>query len=243
MLRKVRGLIFLTLLLATSGCLFDFPFRRELRESKHISNFALDGDNLYFGAGYHLYRLNLSSPSIRAVFTTDRILVDQPIIADEVAYLGGSSYVDQRKNHGEKQGLLAVDLQSRKVQWKFPLGVGGYGTYGTFPVLADDRIIVCARQHLHSLERRSGKEVWKLDNWFGRTSDGVNIPYVHENHVYFKISEEYFTKSYDIDGHWAKVALDSGKRAAILPIAETPGKYHDMDGEGRLMSKRSAKRI
>jgi outer membrane protein assembly factor BamB len=50
--------------------------------------------------------------------------------------------------------------------------------------------------------------------------------------VYFKISEEYFTKSDEIDGHWAKVALESGKRAAILLVAETPGKYHDTDGEG-----------
>jgi hypothetical protein len=89
MLRKVSGLIFLILLLATSGCLFDFPLSRELRESKHISNFALDGNYLYFGAGYHLYRLSLSSSSIEAVFTTDRILVEQPQIADGVAYFGG----------------------------------------------------------------------------------------------------------------------------------------------------------
>lgn len=231
MLRQAGALMVGILLLATSSCRFTFPIR-ELRDSKHISNFTLDGHYLYFGAGYHLYRLDLSSQSIETIFTTDRILVEQPIVADGVAYFGGLSYVDQSKNYGEPQGLLAVELRDRKVQWKFPLGVGGYGTYGTFPVLAEDYILVCARQHLHSLDRKTGKEIWKLDNWFGRDSDGVNIPYFYRDHVYFKIDEEYFTKSFKIDGHWAKVALDSGKRVAILSIAETPGKYHDMSGHG-----------
>ena len=232
MLRNVSGLIVVILILATSACLFDFPFRRELREARHISNLTIDGNYLYFGAGYHLYRLDLSSRSIEAIFTTDRVLAETPVVADGVAYFGGHSCVDQKGNYGETQGLLAVDLRDRKVQWKFPLGVGGYGTYGTFPVLAGDYIIVCARQHLHSLDRKTGKEKWKLDNWFGTTSDGVTIPYVHRDHVYFKISEEYFTKSSEIDGHWAKVALDNGKRVAILPLAKNPGTYHDMRGEG-----------
>ena len=232
MLPKVCGFILLILLLTTSGCLFSFPFKQELRDSKHISNFMLDGNYLYFGGGYHLYRLDLSSRSIETIFTPDRILVEQPIVADGMAYFGGLSYVDQKMNRGEKQGLIAVNLQTRQVQWKFPLGVGGYGTYGTFPVLAGDNIIVCARQHLHSLDRKTGKEIWNLDNWFGRTTDATNIPYVHRDHVYFKINEEYFTKNFAFDGHWAKVALNSGQRVAILRIAETPGKYHDVSGDG-----------
>src|SRR5262245_37271343 len=212
MLTKANYVIFLILLFSASSCFFDFPGKREIKESRHISNFALDGSQIYFGAGYHLYCLNILSPSIETVFTSDRILVEQPIIADGVAYFGGRSYVDQKGNYGGEHGFLAVELQSRGVQWKFPLGVGGYGTYGTFPVLAGERILVCARQRLHCLDRKSGKELWKLDNWFGADGDGVDIPYVHDNHVYFKIREEYFTKSYDIDGHWSMVALDSGKR-------------------------------
>ena len=126
-MRWRRPSISLTLLLATSGCFNGFPFRRELREDKHISNFALDGDRAYFGAGYHLYRLSLSpSPSVEQVFTTDRILVEQPVVAEGVAYFGGSMYVDSKRDYGEHEGFLAVDLQSREVRWKFPLGVGGY---------------------------------------------------------------------------------------------------------------------
>lgn len=114
MLRKFGSLILVTLLLATSGCLFGFPFRRELRHSKHISNFTFDGNYFYFGGAYHLYRLDLSSRSIETIFTTDRILVEQPIVADGVAYFGGISYVDEKMNYGEKQGLLAVDLKTRQ---------------------------------------------------------------------------------------------------------------------------------
>src|SRR5919198_3680219 len=173
MRHKVLPLILFVLLIATSGCLSDFPSGRELRGAHHISNFSPGGDQLYFGAGYHLYRLNLTTRSVETVYTTDRILVEQPIIADGVAYFGGSSCADRQGHSGEKQGLLAFDLQGHKLLWKFPLGVGGYGTYGTYPVLAGDRILVCARQHLHCLDRKSGEEAWELENWFGRDGDGV----------------------------------------------------------------------
>jgi len=231
MCQKVVSIICLLILLATSGCLFgDFPFRREIREAKHISNFTIDNNYIYFGAGYKLYRLDAFSQSIEAVYATDRIRAEQPIIADGTAYFGGLSYVDEKGNFGESQGFFAVDLQSRRNLWKFPLGVGGYGTFGTYPVLAGDQILVCARQHLHCLDRRSGKELWKLNNWLGRDSDGVTVPYVHQGFVYFKINEEYFTGSDTIDGHWAKVNLQNGHREAVLPIAEKPGKYHDQSG-------------
>jgi outer membrane protein assembly factor BamB len=233
MSQKAVSIFFLLFLLATSGCFFgDFPFKREIREAKHISNFTTDNNYIYFGAGYKLYRLDVFSQSIEVVYATDRIRVEQPIIADGAAYFGGLSYVDEKGNFGEKQGFFAVDLLSRKNLWKFPLGVGGYGTFGTYPVLTGDRILVCARQHLHCLDRKSGKELWKLDNWMGKDSDGITVPYVHQDFVYFKIEEEYFTGSDALDGHWAKVNLQNGHREAVLPIAETPGKYEDQDGHG-----------
>ncbi len=232
MFRKVVSITCLVVLLATSGCLFgDFSFRREIREAKHISNFVTDNNYIYFGAGYKLYRLDVLSQSIEAVYATDRIRVEQPIIADGTAYFGGLSYVDERGNSGERQGFFAVDLQSRRRWWKFPLGVGGYGTFGTYPVLVGDQILVCARQHLHSLDRKTGKELWKRNNWLGRDSDGTTVPYVYQGFVYFKINEEYFTGTDALDGHWAKVNLENGYREAVLPLAENPGKYHDQRGD------------
>jgi len=232
MFRKFGSLTCLLIILVTSGCILgEFPSRREIREGRNISNFTVDADAIYFGAAYKLYRINLSTRSVEEIYSTDRIRVEQPIVADGVAYFGGVSYVDERGNFGERQGFFAVDLRSRKSLWKFPLGVGGYGTYGTYPVLAGDRILVCAREHLHCLDRRSGKELWKVDNWLGRDTDGTTVPYAYNGFVYFKIREEYFTGNDSNDGHWAKVALDSGGRTDVLPIAETPGKYHDTDGD------------
>jgi outer membrane protein assembly factor BamB len=233
MLRRFTYALSLALLLTTSGCLSSgFPFKREIREGKNISNFTIDGNFLYFGAGYQLYRLNTSSLSIESIYTTDRIRVEQPIVRDGVAYFGGSTYFDRLGHYGEKQGFFALDLQSHKIRWKFPLGADGYGTFGTYPVLANDKILVCARQHLHCLDRDSGRELWKLDNWFGQDSDGRTLPYVYEDSVYYKLSEEFFTETYAIDGHWAKVSLDNGKRLDILRVAQSPGKYHDMRGHG-----------
>ncbi len=223
MCRKVVSIICLFFFLATSGCLFrDFASRREIREAKHISNFTTDNHYLYFGAGYKLYRLDALSQSIEAVYATNRIRVEQPIIAEGTAYFGGLSYVDERGNSGESQGFFGVDLQNRQNLWKFPLGIGGYGTFGTYPVLVGDQILVCARQHLYCLDRRSGKELWKLNNWLGRDSDGVTVPYVHQGFVYFKINEEYFTGIDTLDGHWRKLIFKMVIEKLSLPLQKSP---------------------
>jgi outer membrane protein assembly factor BamB len=229
MFKRISFGIILVALLLTYGCL---PGRREIREAKSISSFTLDGNFLYFGAGYSLYRIDLSAPSIETVYSTDRIRVEQPIVANDVAYFGGLTYTDNLGNRGETQGLFSLDLKNKKVLWKFPLGVGGYGTFGTYPVVAGDQILVCARQHLHSLDRQTGKELWKVDNWLGQDADGVTLPYVYKDSAFFMINEEYFTKSDVLDGHWARVLLDSGQRVDILRLAQTPGKYYDHNGQG-----------
>ena len=198
----------------------------------NISSFTLDGNSLYFGAGYKLYRIDLSALSVETVYSTDRIRVEQPLVADGIAYFGGITHTDKQGYRGETQGLFALDLQNKKVQWKFPLGVGGYGTFGTYPVVAGDQILVCARQHLHCLDRETGKELWKEDNWFGHDADGLTLPYVHKDSAFFMINEKYFTKSDELDGHWARVLLESGQRVDILRVAQSPGKYHDHNGQG-----------
>ena len=235
MFRRIRLIIFLALLLASSGCLMGgFPFKREIRDGKSISNFTLDGDYVYFGAGYHLYRLNLSNRVLETLLTTDRILVEQPVVSDGVAYFGGRTLADQKGNYGETQGFFALNLQNREIIWKFPLGVDGYGTYGTYPALAGDRILVCAREHLHCLDRKSGKELWRVDNWMGGVSDGVVRPYAYDGSAYFMIAEEHVADSQkgdENDGHWAEVPIDTGQRF-LIPIAGRPGTWEDSDGTG-----------
>ncbi|MFN0278585.1 MAG: PQQ-binding-like beta-propeller repeat protein [Pyrinomonadaceae bacterium] len=207
-------------------------FLREIREAKNVSNFTLADDALYFGAGYNLYRLDLSSRLIERIYTTDRVIVEQPIITDGTVFFGGRSGIDKYGWRGEDEGFFAVDLESRKVQWKFSMA-DGYGTFGTYPVLAEDRILACARWHLHSLDRKTGKELWRIDNWMGSTGDTVTIPYVFDNHAYFIVAEEQVAasqKTDENDGHWAEVDLENGERT-IFHIAERPGTYEDSSGQ------------
>jgi len=226
--------LILTLLLTMPGCFSGWASEPVIQKRHNISHVTLDGDALYFGAGYHLYRLDLASRSLETIFSSDRLLIEQPIVAGGTVYFGGLQYTDEFGHHPAASTFFALDLGTRTVQWKFPLGAGGYGSYGTYPVLAGDRVLVCAREHLHCLDRQSGKEFWHVDNWMGRVSDGVKRPYVYNNSVYYMIAEESVAdsrKTDENDGHWAEVALDSGNRS-MFRIADHPGTWNDSSGTG-----------
>jgi hypothetical protein len=121
--------LILALLLLSSGC-FSFPFGHVLRDAQKISDLTVQGDSLCFGAGYHLYRLNLNNQKIETIFTTDRILVEQPLVADDVVYAGGRQYANDKGVYGKSSRFFAVALKDQQLQWAFPLGADGYGTYG-----------------------------------------------------------------------------------------------------------------
>jgi len=123
-----------------------------------------------------------------------------------------------------------VDLGSGSRFHEFSQG-GGYGTYGTYPVIAGDHILVCARQHLYCVDRHNGDVLWKIDTWLGE-DEGVTRPYVFDGLVHYKINEEKFAHTHENDGHWAVVDLASGQRRGIIPTAKNPGTYEDTDGHG-----------
>jgi outer membrane protein assembly factor BamB len=226
-------LAFFVLMILIAGILLTLVFfTEERRQGKAISNFTLVENSVYFGGGYHLYRLDLSTRSLETVFSADRILVEQPVIADGIAYFGGRGYLSKWGFRSGHDTLFALDLQSRHLRWTLDLGrKGGYGTYGTYPVIAGDRILVCARQHLYCVDRRNGTVLWQVGNWLG-DAEGITRPYVFKNFVYYKINEEYFTGRSENDGQWAVIELTSGKRLRVIPIAEKPGTYKDMKGHG-----------
>lgn len=226
--------LILALLLTMSGCFSGWASKPFIQKRHNISSVTLDADSLYFGAGYHLYRLNLTSRSLETIFSSDRLLIEQPIVAGGAVYFGGLQFANEFGHHAKASTFFALDLETRVVKWKLPLGAGGYGSFGTYPVLAGDRLLVCAREHLHCLDRHSGKEFWHVDNWMGRVSDGVTRPYVYNNSVYYKISEDAVAdsrKTDENDGHWAEVALESGNRS-MFPIADHPGTWEDSSGTG-----------
>ncbi|MFZ1700570.1 MAG: PQQ-binding-like beta-propeller repeat protein [Pyrinomonadaceae bacterium] len=227
-------LILLATLALLSACLpAGFPLRREFVESKSVTNFTVVGEDIYFGAGYSIFKFNSSSRLITEIYRTDNARVEQPLLADGIIYFGGLDAFSKHGLRGENEGFFAYDLRTERLLWKFPLHEG-YGTFGTFPVISEDRILVCSRWHLHSIDRKSGKELWKVDNWMGSTGDTVILPYVFDNQVYFMVEEEHVAgtkKTDENDGHWAEVNIESGERS-IFQVADRPGTYEDSSGTG-----------
>jgi outer membrane protein assembly factor BamB len=224
-------LLFFALLIFIVGILLMPLLFQELRREESISSFTVSGNSLYFGGGYHLYRLDLSTRSLEPLFRTDRILVEQPIIAEGVAYFGGPSWQNRWGFSGDDDAFFALDLHSGRIVWRFEFdhqSREGGRTVGTYPTIAGDRILVCASQHLDCLDRRNGQLLWHIDGWFG----GITRPYIFRDFVCYKINEEYFTGSSQNDGHWAVVELASGNRRRIIPTVEKPGTYEDMEGNG-----------
>jgi outer membrane protein assembly factor BamB len=205
-IRKI--LICFVLLTFCVGC--RRPQDNEIQKRKSISDFTLHKNFIYFGAGYNLCRIDLSSQSCEALYTTDNILVEQPVVDNGIVYFGGSGYLNEKGDFGGKDSFFALDIQSKKILWKFKLS-SGYGTFGTYPKLAKDRVLVCARKFLYCLNAKNGKIIWKISNWFGQDSDGIQIPYIIGNNVAYKINGDKPNK-----GSWAVVSLNSGKQIAII---------------------------
>jgi outer membrane protein assembly factor BamB len=201
-------------LLLCSGC--KSSKKKEVDRRKNISNFTLHENYLYFGAGYKLYRIDLSTKSLETLYTTNIIRVEQPVVANDVVYFGGSGLYNEKGARGDRDCFFALDLQKNKILWRFPLDPYGYGTFGTFPILAGEKILVCARKYLYCLDRMNGKFIWQIDNWFG--SDGVDeieIPYLYKDHIYYKLNA---LEDDPNDGYWAVASITDGKRIATISL-------------------------
>ncbi|MBA3442993.1 MAG: PQQ-binding-like beta-propeller repeat protein [Pyrinomonadaceae bacterium] len=214
-----------------SACLFgESHYEQRINKISHLSSFTSYGKHLYFGGGDHLYRIDTSTPSIETIFTTDRAMVDQPLIADGVAYFGVNAHVDQKGRIGEPSGFFAVALQSRTALWKFTFEDGGYGGYGVPPAIADNRILIYGT-NLHYLDRESGKELWKVNNEFLSNNQGTTLPYVYKGNAYFE-NLSFVKDVYTRDGQWSKVAFDGGQREPISSFTGTSGEHVKIRGHG-----------
>lgn len=232
MFRRVLLLTSCVIFLLSNSSCFSL-IKKETRVGKSISGFILSDNHLYFGSGYHLCRVDLSSQSVEKIHTTNHIVIEKPIAADGLMYFGGRAHVSRNGTYGDRDTFYALDIQTGKIPWQFPLGRDdGYGTFGTYPIIVGQQILVCARQHLYCLDRVSGKLLWQLNNWFGDTGGESTVPYVYRDSVYFKINEEFFTKSDADDGHWAVVALDSGSRRNVIAVVGKSGDHADKSGHG-----------
>src|SRR5215208_8295739 len=103
--------ITLPILFVTFVCsLTASPIQRDVVEQKSISNFTLDGDFLYFGAGYHNCRINISTRDLEQIYTTQQIKVETPLLNNGIVYFGGTGYYNSKGKLADKDTFFAYDL-------------------------------------------------------------------------------------------------------------------------------------
>ena len=208
--------------------------RKNIRAEISISDFALYKNYLYFGAGYNLCRIDLPTKSPETLYTTNIIQVEKPVIADNIVYFGGagSHFYNEQGAHGDKDSFFAFDLQKKEILWRYPLDPHSYGTFGTYPILSGNKVLVCARRHLYCLDRTNGKRLWQIDNWFGKDSDSIQIPYVYKNNIFHKLNS---LKDDPCDGFWVEVSISDGRRTNIILLSKsTVGQGLGIEDDGTL---------
>src|SRR5687768_7837924 len=132
--------IFLTFNLLVSACILD-PLRK-YTVGKSVSNLTIVNNDLYFGAGPNIYKINTTTRALETVYKTHTTRTEQPIVVDGIIYFGALRAHSSYGLQGESPGFFAYDLGSKQLLWKFPLDAG-YGTFGTYPNVLDDRVLVC----------------------------------------------------------------------------------------------------
>ncbi|MEW5941475.1 MAG: hypothetical protein AB1750_17555, partial [Chloroflexota bacterium] len=133
----------------------------ELVEEHSFSNLVVDGDNLWFGAGYKLYRVDLSQQTATLVYDTDDIQILFAQIDGNKLFFGGSS---------EKLNVVwSLDLDSEKILWthEFSRIIRFSSGFTTSPVITNELLLIGEIDRLYALDKNSGDLQWTIKkNWF-----------------------------------------------------------------------------
>ncbi|MBI5951991.1 MAG: PQQ-binding-like beta-propeller repeat protein [Chloroflexi bacterium] len=135
-----------------------------LVEAHSFSNLVVDGDTLWFGAGYKLYRVELSQQTATLVLDTDDVIIDHVKIDGRKLFFAGSS---------EKKNVVwALDLDNEKILWTHEFSrsrgfLAGSSGLSIPPLITNEVLLIGEVDRLYALEKSSGDLTWKIeDNWF-----------------------------------------------------------------------------
>jgi outer membrane protein assembly factor BamB len=124
----------------------------------HISGFFLSKQNLYFGAGHCLYRLNVQDQDLHQLNCRADRLFHRPVSDGSYIYIPL-----------EIPQVVALDAQTGDILWEFEQSSGGEG--GFFQIglkdhtaLIDSSLYTVGRTWLYALEAKTGETIWKKEN-------------------------------------------------------------------------------
>lgn len=155
----------------------------------HISRMSLYEGDLYFGAGYCLYRLR---PQGRVL---EQILCTQDWIFQRPAINGHRGYAQVVTSPEGRQFFVAIDLSTGTAAWRVDESENGpyLGWMKDNVVLVDDRVITAqgdrfsSEQRICAFDVRTGRRVWRTSRSHMERADPWLL---HDDLIWYVIDKE-----------------------------------------------------
>lgn len=149
----------------------------------HISEFKVYGANLYFGAGYCLYRLLIAEKELEAVVCTENWTFRRPAVDGQRAYAHTIA--------SPEPGLsfMAIDLTSGEVAWRSRnwTGEDSFRSIKDYTFVVNEKIYTAERDKVYSLDPALGLVSWQSDfNWMSPTDPFL----IHDNLLWYPVVQD-----------------------------------------------------
>jgi outer membrane protein assembly factor BamB len=137
--------------------------RVDFVEEHGFSNLEINNDELWFGAGYKLYRVDLIQKTATLIYDTGDVRIIFVRIDGNRLFFGGSS---------EKRNVVwSLGFESEKILWtrEFSRNRGwlvGSSGLSVSPLITSELLLVGEVDRLYALDKGNGDLRWEIDNNF-----------------------------------------------------------------------------
>ena len=132
----------------------------------HISQFHESETNLYFGAGYCLYKLETNVFDMKEIVCVDGWTFQRPILNS------GKIYSQVITEPDEDAFLVALDVRTGDIIWQYEQIAGQSGPWRNIRdnlAIRENQIVAANRKEIHSIDIDTGKTMWhQTDNYFNK---------------------------------------------------------------------------
>ena len=200
-----------------------------IEDGHRFSNLALNGDAIYFGAGYKLYRINLRQGDVKLLHDAKDLLITFVRLEGGNLFFGG--HHTPRKGNGI---LFSYDLNTSEISWKLKVEDRWGSQIVVSPLIAGEILIIGTRTKLFGIYKANGEIKWKIENnWFG---SGMT-PILSRNKLLYEISNAYFGGNKAVSDR--TIAISDPVSGETIRTLTTPGRLGGIPAiiENRLFVK------